>query len=489
MYSKLEACQHATREDVLNKLYKHHFCNMVRPVGFGKTHILVNIAEGWGNPVVYVYHRDIIKKSIMKSYISNYKGDIRFISYQKLSRILEREGTFTRSSTFRNFYKGLVIWDESHSVGAAKWSQTFHKILEEFPGVYMLGGTATPVRTDGQDVTDMFGGISCFPYTLDDAIADGIYKWKPLIVEGTYDSKKLVQDMYNKERDSKLYKDENERSEYLKELKAKLISVESVMNGASMVKRNISKVYGDGTPEYLKFICFFSNYKLMYARYKTVVKWFNEAYPELETNVVIIANGTEEHKDLSRMIDLVRRPGVVDLIVCVDKLTYGYHDNDVSGVFLLRATESELILSQQFGRALSVTAKTQAIIFDLLGVIEIVENSNYSSIKVKNSVLDDDRRDKSSRKDNLLSRESVELISEYKSIEDVSLIFDRRRLQRKDGVLSVLLRGVMPPWVACKELYLTDSERLIDLLRVEGKLEDFQKVEGKWGDWRGKVYG
>lgn len=477
--------QDATFNDVMSLLIKYKKCNMVRPVGFGKTHLLVRIAEAWNGPVVYVYPRNIIAKSVMKSYVNNRENDIRFVTYQKLWRYLDRHGSFLENESFAGFRNGLVIFDESHFLGADLWKNIRDFILDDFPDVSMLGATATPIRTDGLDVLELFEGYQPFQYTLDDAIQDKIY-YRPLVVTGTYDAKALVHRFYEKEQKSKLYKNKEERSAYLKELKEKLIQIEAIMNGPSMIKRNISLVYGEN-PGYLKFICFFARYERLYEQYKVIEGWFKEAFPSMTVNSIVL---NKDVRDFSDMLNLHREEGRIDLIFCVDKLTYGYHDDEISGVILLRATESEIILSQQYGRALSVVAKQRAIIFDLLGALELVENSDYTAISVKSSVLKDNNENKrsgKSQKDGLLLRENVECISEYHALEEVSLIFDRRRMQRKNGVMKVLMGGVMPPWIACKELYLSDGNRLEDLIKIEGYEQEWSSIKDKWGDWKSKV--
>lgn len=484
MNSKLLEVQDRTRKEVLSLLKEHGMCNMVRPTGFGKTHTLIKIAEEWDGPVIYVYPRNVIMKSIIKSYIDDHKGDIRFASYQKLWRYLDKEGSYKESPLFQNFKNGLVVYDESHFLGAELWQNIHEFIKMEFPGTALVGATATSIRTDGLDVTSMFGDHQPFPYTIDDAISDGIYK-EPLYVLGTYDVKKLVHDVYDRERESSYFVDREERARYLRTLKSELMRIENIMNGPAMIKRNITKVYGEN-PEYLKFICFFARYANLYEQYKTIVNWFSTSYPNKEINIVILDKDT---RDLSCMLELVRRENVIDLVFCVDKLTYGYHDDEISGVFLLRSTESEIILGQQYGRALSVTAKNRAIIFDLLGVVDIVNYSDYSQVKIKSNVLRGGKRNpKDKTNDNLISQDMVECVEEYRSILEIQTIIDMKRIQRKGGVISVLLRGVMPPWVACRELYISSSDILDDFMKQEGLYGEWSKVKAKWGTgWESKI--
>lgn len=479
--SSLQNRQKETFEEVLQCLKQNRYCNMVRPTGFGKTFLLVktaSAAKGFFDVdgIVYVYPRDVIKEAVIRDYQVGHT-DILFVSYNTLWNMCKGISTFKGSEIDIN-KKYLFMFDESHFLGAAKWQQAYRTLEREFPTSYFLGATATPVRTNGVDVTKVFFyGNSISTYTLNEAIKDGMYK-KPLYSVGMYNSDKECKAILKEQEGSEWY-DLEEKKNYLNNLKIKLKRLQNICNCEHIIKTEIAKVY-DEKPTYLKFICFFSRYELLYSQYGEVCKWFKNAYPYMTVNSIIIGNDCAENKDMSRLFKLVKKENTVDLIMCVDKLSYGYHINDLTGIHMFRSTDSEVILNQQIGRALSITSNKKAIIFDWVGNVERVKISEYKMSAIRATGIGNGRGE------GLFDSESVEFSNYYKEFEDVMLVFNAKRAQRKSAVFFMLLKGVMPPWVACKELYLSPDE-LVKLLKDEGAYDTFVKEsESKFKDWRGK---
>ena len=60
----------------------------------------------------------------------------------------------------------FIIVDEARRVGAAG----YQKIIEYFTPKFLLGMTATPNRTDGYDVYQLFNHVIAYRITLQDAL-------------------------------------------------------------------------------------------------------------------------------------------------------------------------------------------------------------------------------------------------------------------------------------------------------------------------------
>lgn len=480
--SKLSEIQEQTFKEVLSALKTNGYCNMVRPTGFGKTYTLAKIASVakgflgvWR--VVYVYPRDVIRELVIRDYHLDTQ-DMLFVSYNSLWNMCKGVLSF-KGSPIELGKKYLFLFDESHFLGAAKWQQSYRTLEREFPDSYYLGATATPVRTSGVDVTEeFFRGRGVSTYSLNDAIKDGVFQ-QPLYSVGSINTVESCSKLYKTEENSE-WVDKQEKKRYLKRLKERIADIQSICNCENIIKTEISKVYGE-KPDYLKFICFFSRYDLLYAQYKDVKSWFKLAYPYMSVNSIIIGNDCAENRDMSRLFKLERHSNCVDLVMCVDKLSYGYHISDLSGVLMLRSTDSEVILGQQIGRALSITSKKRAIIFDWVGNVERLNVSEYNGSAIEATGLQGKRN-----KTALFSKDSVEFTNYYKDFEDILLAFNSKRAQRKSAVLFVLLNGVMPPWVACSELYVSPEE-LVRLLKEEGLYDKFrEKSESKYVGWESK---
>lgn len=69
---KLEAAQGGTVADLKEMLNKHQIALMIRPTGFGKTHMMIELAkQEVYEKVLYLYPMDVIKQSIYESYHKN----------------------------------------------------------------------------------------------------------------------------------------------------------------------------------------------------------------------------------------------------------------------------------------------------------------------------------------------------------------------------------------------------------------------------------
>ena len=140
------------------------------PTGGGKTVIFSAIADEFtrrGDTVLVLAHRaelilqaaDKLKAiadcpvGIVKSgHKPDYQAPIQIASVQSLSR---------RLAHLRP--PGLVIIDEAHHTTAS----SYRKALGAFPTAYVLGLTATPIRTDGSGFEDCFDSLVTGPTVAD----------------------------------------------------------------------------------------------------------------------------------------------------------------------------------------------------------------------------------------------------------------------------------------------------------------------------------
>ena len=120
--------------------------------------------------MLYFYDTDDIKNKIKTETDGK---DVLLMSYQKLFR--------TAASSVITYLEDkdidILIFDESHRMGAKtvreKWDPIVSYCIKQ--GIKVVGGTATDVRADGISVTEQFfNECSVFPYTLGDAVSDGL---------------------------------------------------------------------------------------------------------------------------------------------------------------------------------------------------------------------------------------------------------------------------------------------------------------------------
>lgn len=141
------------------------------PTGGGKTAIFSEIAREMAQEgVLVIAHRqELITQAAEKlqSICGEPVGIIK--AGVKPSPVFRIQVASIQTLVRRNFPPaGLVIIDESHHATA----RGCRKILNAYPKAYVLGVTATPVRTDGSGFDDLFDALVCGP-SVKQLIASG----------------------------------------------------------------------------------------------------------------------------------------------------------------------------------------------------------------------------------------------------------------------------------------------------------------------------
>ena len=134
------------------------------PTGGGKTVIFNTYALNRNFRTLVVAHRDELIEQALDKYVmvgGSFMDCGRIVagrvepkkytagSIQTLHRNLDRLTEYFKSLD-------LVVWDEAHHVPARTYREVYERIREVHPEVRMLGVTATPFRTDGQNLQEFF---------------------------------------------------------------------------------------------------------------------------------------------------------------------------------------------------------------------------------------------------------------------------------------------------------------------------------------------
>ena len=170
-------------DDIRNEFaHGHRAVCGVMPCGAGKT-----VATGWmagetarrGKRVVFIVHRRELIEQTSKTFSAMgiphgliasgmepvYELPVQIASVQTLARRLGD-----------NINPDLIICDECHHATAS----TYRSIADTWPQAFMVGVTATPQRTDGKGLGDVFQSLVIGPTALD------LIKWGNLAPEVTY---------------------------------------------------------------------------------------------------------------------------------------------------------------------------------------------------------------------------------------------------------------------------------------------------------------
>jgi superfamily II DNA or RNA helicase len=160
---------------------RHRAVLLCMPTGAGKTvtaSTIVHGAESRGNVTWWLTHRrelasqasqtfyglGIPHGTVQAGHVSDPRASVQVASIQTIVRRLDVLPE-----------PNLLIFDETHHIGAAQWDELFHR----FPRARILGLTATPWRLDGQGlgrwysemvmgptVAELIAGGSLSPYRL-----------------------------------------------------------------------------------------------------------------------------------------------------------------------------------------------------------------------------------------------------------------------------------------------------------------------------------
>ena len=142
---------------------------LVLPTGCGKTVVFNTIAhESDGNTLILAHREELIEQARDKyhSMFGAYPGKIK-----AAEKDIRRVTVGSVQTMMRHDYSGMfdtIIVDEAHHA----ISESYQKILGQFPEAKVLGVTATPDRGDKRNLAEYFEGIA-YEYSLKKAIKEG----------------------------------------------------------------------------------------------------------------------------------------------------------------------------------------------------------------------------------------------------------------------------------------------------------------------------
>ena len=192
-------------------------------------------------------------------------------------------------------------------------------------------------------------------------------------------------------------------------------------------------------------IFFFKSINQIYEYKERIENMVRNAYPGYELNTVIIHSKmglTEKTKALRKIEkfsedtykDVVSREavgeprtqGICNIVLNVDILSHGVHIPELAFIAMYRETNSGLVYSQQFGRAIDSGSGVPSIIFD------VVDNLHRPSIyrEDKGATITDDDLARWEELNNLLLRQGVSDLSDIDSVLTAEEASEYRRLSK-----------------------------------------------------------
>ena len=315
---------------------------LIAATGTGKTYLSIfDVKQVQPKKVLYVAHRDMILNKAEESF-RNLLPEIKtgFLNgFQKdiqVDFLFASIFTLSKEETLQSFSKDefdYIIVDEVHHAGA----ESYQKIINYFTPKFLLGLTATPERTDGFDIFQVFHNNIPYEIRLQKALEEDLlcpfhyYGLSDLTVDG---------------------EEIDDKSDF-----AKLVSEERIKHIEKAIKLYKSNDYP------VKGLIFCSR-----------VEEAKELSAKLNQHGFYTTYLTGEHSDTEREATIKRlesNEDKLEYIISVDIFNEGVDIPCVNQVVMLRPTQSAIIFVQQLGRGLRKDkSKTYVSVIDFIGNYE-----------------------------------------------------------------------------------------------------------------------
>ena len=318
---------------------------IISATGTGKTYLSAFDAKEF-NPkkLLFVVHRLTIAKDAMKTFqkvfgntrsMGLYSGNIKELDCDFIFSTVQTISKLNHLEQFHKDYFDYIIIDETHRSAA----ESYTRLLNYFQPQFLLGMTATPERTDGNNIFEQFDHNIAYEIRLNRAMEEDMLS--PFHYYGITD---LIVDNHaidNKTNFNLLVSDER-------------------------VNRIIeqSKFYGSDNG-ILRGLIFCSRKEEAIE----LSKLLNEK--GLKTKALTGDSSEDERALAIRKLESENLSEKLDFIITVDIFNEGIDIPKINQIIMLRPTESAIIFIQQLGRGLrKADGKGYLTVIDFIGNYE-----------------------------------------------------------------------------------------------------------------------
>jgi superfamily II DNA or RNA helicase len=315
---------------------------IISATGTGKTYLSAFDAKHF-NPkkLLFVVHRLTIAKESLKTFqkvfgktktMGLYSGDRRDLDCDFVFSTIQ---TISKSNHLENFTKDhfdYIIIDETHRSGA----DSYIRLIEYFTPKFLLGMTATPERTDGNDIFQLFDHNIAYEIRLNRAMEEEMLS--TFHYYGVTD----------------LFIDDNEidnKSDF------------NLLVSDERVNRIIEQANFYGSDNGITRGLIFCSRKKEAVELSTL---FN-----LKGLKTLALTGDNSEEERAKAIEKLESDDInekLDYIFTVDIFNEGIDIPKINQIIMLRPTESAIIFIQQLGRGLrKVDGKSYVTVIDFIG--------------------------------------------------------------------------------------------------------------------------
>jgi superfamily II DNA or RNA helicase/HKD family nuclease len=321
---------------------------LISATGTGKTYLSAfDVQKVKPKKFLFIVHRRTIAEEAMKTFQNLLGSDIKMGIFSGNRKELEAEYLFSTIQTiskqehldkFDSNYFDYIVIDETHRAA----SDSYQRIMNHFSPKFLLGMTATPERTDGDDIFKMFDHNIAYEIRLHRALSEEMLS--PFHYYG-------VTDLTINDQEVDELTDFNHLT--AKERVDRIIET--------------TQLYGcdDGNVRGLIF-CSKNEISIQLS------KEFNKRGFQ---TVALTGDSTEKERQKAiHLLESESKSEKLDYIFTVDIFNEGIDIPSVNQIIMLRPTQSAIIFVQQLGRGLrKIDSKDYLTVIDFIGNY----NNNY----------------------------------------------------------------------------------------------------------------
>lgn len=326
-----------------------------RATGSGKTYLMGALAEKYNDDKKLVLEPtrpllDSIKEKFDEFGIVN----TDFITYQKLIRMSNED--------IADMDYKLIFLDECHHCASSVWGKKVNYLINTHSDSIIFGTSATTVRNDGVDVVEsIFDGNAVSELPLSMAIARKVLPC-PHYITAIYRLDDEFEKLKKRIENSTNSKDE--KKEFYKKMQEMRLHFEKSY-GVPLILNKYIKVRNG------KYLVFCRDKKHLDAMRNVVIDWFKTAGIKDVHSYAVYSDYPDKEKDYKDFCE--DNSDTLKLLFSINMLNEGLHTKDISGVLMLRTTQSNLIYLQQLGRLIEAgNMEKYLLVFDFV--------NNFSSV-------------------------------------------------------------------------------------------------------------
>lgn len=361
----------------INKMIESGIKKIVAPraTGSGKTYLMGALAEQHNDEKKLVLEPtrpllDSIKEKFDEFGIAN----TDFMTYQKLIRISDEDIAAMD-------YK-LIFLDECHHSTTPKWGQKIDCLLSTHSDSIIFGTSATTVRNDGVNVVEtIFEGNAIGELPLSTAIARKVLPC-PKYITAIYRLDDELDKLRKKVENATNTK--AEKKEFLKKIRTMQSHFEKSY-GIPLILNKYIKVKNG------KYLVFCRDKEHLNAMRDVVIGWFKTAGIKDVHSYAVYSDYPDKEKDYKDFQD--DKSDSLKILFSINMLNEGLHIDDISGLLMLRTTQSNLIYLQQLGRLLEAdNLDKYLLVFDFVNNFSSV-NDGIGLLKEINGAIEREKED------------------------------------------------------------------------------------------------